>query len=198
MSQFTTIVITSPEERDSENVAITELLKSEAADFVHIRKPGIALSYVKRLVEKIPADLHERLRLHDHFTLLDEFNMAGVHLNSRCMTPPKKANSLSKSCHSLDEISGIDSRFKYVTLSPIFDSISKQGYISSFNLEALKGKLDAHNVIALGGIIPEHFPVLSQTGFVGGAMLGYVWNHQGQIADLIKEILKYKEICCNI
>lgn len=198
MTSFITIVITSPEKISSESSLIVELIESGAVDFVHIRKPDLSLKDMKCLIESIPESIHGHLRLHSHFALLDEYNLAGVHLNSRCPDPPVNARSLTKSCHSLDEIDNAASQFEYLTLSPIFDSISKSGYKAKFNLKELKGKFGTQTVIGLGGIIPSLFPILYQAGFAGAAMLGYVWSQPERKNEIIKEIQKYKNLCCSI
>ena len=66
----------------------------------------------------------------------------------------------------------------YVFLSPVFNSISKQGYEAAFTDEQLdaaarSGLLD-HRVMALGGIMPECAPQLRRWHFGGGAMLGCI------------------------
>ena len=73
-------------------------------------------------------------------------------------------------------------------LSPIFDSISKQGYAAAFTKEELadasrRGVID-ERVIALGGVTPKHLGELARIGFGGGAFLGHVWNYaQGESFD---------------
>lgn len=168
------IVITSPDEIKCEAQKIEKLL-CHCADCVHIRKPDWSLRQVKTLVEEIPVELRSRLRLHGHFELLNEFNLAGAHINSRCTTAPTTALSVSKSCHSLEELADT-AHYKYVTLSPIFDSISKTGYNSKFDLKALKEFNMPDNVVALGGVTPEKLPILNSVGFMGAALLGYIWN----------------------
>ena len=66
-------------------------------------------------------------------------------------------------------------RYSYVTLSPIFDSISKMGYVSKFRLDELPAALAGKRVVALGGVTPEAFPALREAGFIGAAMLGWLW-----------------------
>ncbi len=144
-------------------------------DFVHIRKPGASLRDIKNLIEDIPYALRKRLKLHGHFELLNEFNLGGVHINSRCPIAPPTAHAISRSCHSLEELEDCE-KYEYVTLSPIFDSISKSGYRSAFDLDEIKGKIRSKNVIALGGVDPAKFHILEETGFAGAAMLGCVWN----------------------
>lgn len=174
MSKFLKIVITEPEMIPAEAAKIERLLE-RGIDFVHIRKPGASLRDIKNLIEDIPYVFRKRLKLHGHFELINEFNLGGVHLNSRCPVAPSTAHAVSRSCHTLDELKDCD-KFEYMTLSPIFDSISKPGYQSAFDLEKIKGKIEGKNVIALGGVDPSKFSILQTSGFAGAAMLGCVWK----------------------
>lgn len=66
----------------------------------------------------------------------------------------------------------------YVTLSPIFDSISKEGYNSKFNkkdlifLDKNGSSVVTTKVVALGGVTPERVDIVRQLGFDGFAVLG--------------------------
>lgn len=189
-NDFQIIVITNPEEIDQEAFKIICLLESGVSG-VHIRKPNASLREVKNLIEEIPYSLRSKLQLHGHFELLNEMNLGGAHLNHRNPNPPSTALSLSKSCHSLSELSEIE-EFKYVTLSPIFNSISKKDYKSKFNLQEIEktGVLRGKNVIALGGITPQSFGMLKRIGFTGAALLGFVWqNDFNKVIESIKNSL---------
>ena len=68
----------------------------------------------------------------------------------------------------------------YLFLSPIFDSISKRGYLSQFSIESLQnaaeeGLIDG-KVFALGGVTQAKLPLLHELGFGGAAMLGAAWQ----------------------
>lgn len=175
MNGFITIAITSPERVNDEAEKIVRLLEA-GVDYVHIRKPGFPEKNIQCLIESIPAALHGRLKLHDHFQLCDKYRLGGVHLNSRNREKPASAHNASISFHSVSELPSAHD-YEYVTLSPIYDSISKEGYASAFRLQELKGDLSAGNIIALGGVTPEKFPELRKTGFAGAALLGYIWNN---------------------
>ena len=82
---------------------------------------------------------------------------------------------MTKSCHSLDEIS-LAEGYDYVTLSPIYDSISKAGYKAKFDIDSLRPVIAGRKVIALGGVTPEKFGELAEKGFSGASLLGYIWN----------------------
>ena len=197
MNGFTAIVITNPEPTFGEETAITMLLESGAADFVHLRKPDACYQDFRHMIETIPARLHPRLKIHSHFSLLGEFCLGGAHLNSRHPARPENSEYTSRSCHSVAELSDNSDVFCYQTLSPVFDSISKQNYHSRFNAAELKGKISDLNVIALGGVMPQHLRDLKRAGFIGAAMLGYVWQNISRLYNLIDEIITNKELCCN-
>lgn len=142
---------------------------------VHLRHPQASRTDIRNIIESIPQNHHCRLILHGHFDLVNDFNLGGLHLNHRCPTPPSLYRGpLSKSCHSIEEIDKcVD--MQYVTLSPVYDSISKQGYKSAFSSYSLK-ELDKVKVpvIALGGITPDNISDLKPYNFSGYAMLGSI------------------------
>ena len=84
------------------------------------------------------------------------------------------------SCHSFEEIEKYKTEYDYLFLSPIFDSISKTGYKSSFTTDQLlkastNGIID-HKVIALGGITLDMLPYFQELNFGGIAMIGGIYN----------------------
>lgn len=178
---FTTIVITKPEfiERESERIA--EMLISDIADIVHIRKPNASQEEVEQLIELIPENMYCRLVLHDHHCLAVKYGLYGIHLNGRNPFPPVGwTGSISRSCHSLQEVMEWKGRCNYVSLSPIYDSISKQGYSSAFTTEEIieaanNGVID-RKVFALGGITFQNIPEIKRLGFGGGMILGDAWR----------------------
>lgn len=131
---------------------------------------------MQQFIESIPTRYYNRLKLHDHFDLADKYDLAGIHLNSRNRTAPTGFQKhVSKSCHAIEELRDID-RFEYVFLSPIFDSISKQGYKARFSKDELENSsnLISEKVMALGGVADKHIPYLQKIGFGGCALLGYL------------------------
>ena len=183
--QFLKIGITLPDEWDkapgnliAEADKITELLRSGMIDIFHIRKPSWTKDHLAELISLIPADLHRQLRIHDHFSLLSEFNLGGVQINSRNPVAPPNAPAVSKGIHSLGELCLTECGcYEYVTLSPIYDSISKPGYVSPYpaDLTLLKPAIEGRRVIALGGVTPARLSELRDAGFSGAAMLGALW-----------------------
>lgn len=172
---FLRIAVTSPDEIKDEPERISNLLLSGEVELVHIRKPRWDKAKISRLIAEIPPHFHPRLKLHDHFELLKDFNLGGIHLNSRNPMPYPGAASVSISFHSIEQLDDAG-HYDYVTLSPVFDSISKTGYTAAFGFGSLSRHIMGKNVVALGGVTPDKFPFLKEIGFYGAAMLGYYWN----------------------
>lgn len=185
MNSFKVIIYTLPNFIDEEADVINDLCDSGLVDYIHIRKPDADIRQVRELLKKLSSSSIRQVKLHDCFDLTKEFDVCGVHLNSRCSVAPSSCKSISTSFHSVDELTAVDD-YDYVTLSPIYDSISKAGYTSSFNLDTLYDKIYGKPVIALGGVTPSKFKELKDKGFAGAAMLGYAWSKRA--IDLIKEI----------
>lgn len=192
--KFTVIGITHPFPGiDGEAGRITALLESGAINRIHIRKPGIADVAVMQLLDMIPRRLHSQLSLHDCHHLAAKYPGIGIHLNRRNPDITECSGTVSRSCHSVEELTE-STTLDYVTLSPVFDSISKPGYRAiTRDITTLSTLLSTRRVIALGGVTPQSFGLLKELGFSGGAMLGYLWYSTRNIDDIIQEI----KLCCN-
>ena len=192
-------MISAPDFLPGEAEAVTALLEAGAWR-VHVRKPAAGSDSITRLLEHIPAALYSRISLHDHHELAARFGVGGVHLNSRNPSVPDGFGGMvSRSCHSIAELSQYSSVCDYMFLSPIFDSISKSGYVSRFSLEEIRRRIaacsagtagpmagmssdgncrsvDWGRVFALGGVCPDNVRLLEDVGFGGAAVLGYIWE----------------------
>ena len=160
---------------------ILTILFEEGLEILHLRKPNTEPVYSERLLSLIPEQYRKRIVVHDHFYLKNEYNLKGIHLNSR--NPEIPANykgHISCSCHSVEEVVKHKRMFNYVFLSPIYDSISKNGYTSKFTEEELKRlsleKIIDKKVMALGGVDLCHVAQLKELGFGGIVLMGAIWD----------------------
>ena len=182
-------VITLPYFFDGEAEQIVQLLHS-SVDLIHIRKPESKAEEVERLIEAIPSKYYPRLVLHDHYELAVKYHLHGVHLNGRNPRPPKGwKGSVSKSCHSCEEVLEWKGKCDYVSLSPIFDSISKQGYHAAFSSseieEARRAGIIDQKVLALGGVTFNKIDDVLRMGFGGGMILGDAWKNVSHPQDAV-------------
>lgn len=185
-TDFLKIAITRPDISPGEAERITDLLASGEADIVHLRHPLASAWDIDKVINLIPSEYHPRLTLHDHHQRAKDTKIGGIHYNSRNPLPDDLSDMpfirsdlrRSVSCHSIEEAISISNQhpeLTYITLSPIFDSISKSGYAAAFDLEVLRSRLPEIKlpVVALGGVTPDKFSLLQSLGFRGAAMLGH-------------------------
>lgn len=190
------IVITSPGFIQGEADFIDRLF-GHGLDRLHLRKPGADIGECRRLLDGISREWLPQIVVHDNFGLCREYGLGGVHLNGRNpMAPPNHEGSVSRSCHSLEEISRYKGECDYLTLSPIFNSISKQGYMAAFGPGQLAAARDSglidRRVIALGGVTLENIPRVKELGFGGVAILGDVWQRMadGSVDEYLASLRK--------
>jgi thiamine-phosphate pyrophosphorylase len=170
------IAITQPFAIDGEDAIIRHLL-ANGFDIVHLRKPDADIEYCKDLLGRLTPAERSRIVVHDFPTLYEEFALRGIHLNRNYTTyPPHYLGTRTRSCHTFEEVAGCKDGCDYLFLSPIFDSISKQGYLSKFShdelLNASRTGIIDNKVIALGGVTPERIEYLQSLHFGGIAMMG--------------------------
>lgn len=161
---------------ESEVRAIVEGLTSGRFWRVHIRKDSP--EEARTLLRALPPGLYHSLSLHNATaTDVRDFPGIGVHLTGRTPVPPAGfGGTVSKSCHNLTELA--EFRGDYAFISPVFDSISKPGYLAAFTPGELadagrRGLLD--RAVALGGVTPGRIPELRAIGFRAAAMLSAAW-----------------------
>lgn len=197
------LIVITPEAFFKGEAPILNRLFEQGMETLHLRKPSAKIEELETLLLSIDKHCHNRIVLHDHFTLMKRYALKGVHLNRRNPVRPSFIQgSLSCSCHALGELEATASPYDYTFLSPIFDSISKQGYSQAFSEEQLwEAKLNnvIHNrVIALGGINEQNLSVARTYGFGGVAVLGALWGNQQNICDnqvILERFTRLNTLC---
>ncbi|MBE6342532.1 MAG: thiamine phosphate synthase [Lentimicrobiaceae bacterium] len=189
------IAITKPDFYDGEAAFIKRLFES-GFDIVHLRKPccrdvarcvhnndvarRVHIDCICNILNELSSEERSRIVVHDYPELYEEFSLKGIHINKNIVKYPEGyQGSKTRSCHSLEEVKLYKDDFDYVFLSPIFDSISKQGYKSAFTQDELRrasqeGIID-EKVVALGGVTYDKISLLKDLGFGGAAMMGGVF-----------------------
>lgn len=150
------IVVISPPTSVAKELQILHQLFEQGLEFFQLYKPGFSAQEMEKYVESIHENHRAKVSLHT-----DQLKF-----------------------HSLEEIVQYARPYDYAFLSPIFNSISKKGYYSPFDLEVVKDFL--HNrpekLIALGGIDEDKVETVKATGFGGAALLGAIWQSEDPVA----------------
>lgn len=193
---FRLVLLTVPTALPNEPQVLTELLAQDLGR-LHLRKPGWPAAQLETLIQALPPQFYARLVLHGHPELVRRYGLGGLHLTAgqraaATRRPPlRPGQTLSTSFHSLAEITRTRRCYDYVFLSPIFDSFSKVGYASAFDLGDLRSFFRAQAarpgyhppVLALGGVAAPTISLVRQAGFAGAAVLGAVWQSPDPVAS---------------
>ena len=143
--------------RDDETSVLSDLFEIGLQRF-HLRKPDCKPIDVARMLDKIPVSYHQRIVMHRFPELLKDFNLAGYHHFSGEPLIEQQGSS-SRSLHRLEELKNLDEPLDYCFFGPVYESISKKGYVPKVSLPELDGVLynlnkskSKHLISALGGV----------------------------------------------
>jgi len=179
------IVISNPSPIENEANIINALFEGEL-EILHLRKPEATEGEIRRILDGINASYHPKIALYNHHQIANEYGLKRLHfteakrqetLEEKLIELTEAGFTLSTSVHSIAEYKELPSAFAFTFFSPVFNSISKSGYVSSipedfvFPVEVGKPK-----VIALGGIEASNVRQVVKMDFDGVAVLGAIWQ----------------------
>lgn len=170
------ILISNPAPVNNEHEIISQIF-DEGLKIFHLRKKEFQENEMRTFIENIPQKYRRRIVLHSHYHLAADYGLKGIHVPA-VYAGEMQAGTLSVSFHSPEEILKSELAFDYGFLSPVFDSISKEGYKSRFKPDELKLFLNdrKEKIIALGGLDEDKIETVKDLGFSGIALLGAVWQ----------------------
>ncbi len=194
------ILLTLPTFFEEETELINQLFNA-GLTILHVRKPHASQEQLVDFLQKIQPVYLKRIVIHSHYTLVNRYNLKGIHLTSRVWQAlleqhklkayirplQKRGLSVSASTHTLDEIKQLPTSLDYVFLSPFFDSISKANYVGNIDFEAVRHYLSVAPpkpaLVALGGIQQDNLPQLHAIGMQHIALLGSIWQTPNPVAS---------------
>lgn len=178
------VVITPPEASRYE-AEIADKLFEEGLHKLILRLPGKGVDKYVSFLEEVSSCHHHKIIISDHYGLLEDFDLGGIYVPSskRHLPLPIIASQriISTGIHSLDELSDLPFTPDFALLSPVFDSISKSGYLANAQLSQLKERLAAIPIpiLAMGGVTSANIARCYEMGFDGIAVLGDIWEKKG-------------------
>ena len=175
------IVISSPHSEatlakngiHNEHEIVTAMFE-QGLEMFHVHKPTFSKAEIEKYMRKFPDHFQDRVYQHSFFPKL----------------------------HSLEDLKQFrpSSTAQIAFLSPVFDSISKQGYKSEFSEQMNKftqlkpeliAEIKGRSIIALGGIDTDKIELARKVGFKGVASLGAIWNSK----DPVEKFVSMQNIC---
>lgn len=188
------ILISDPGKIAGEQALVNALFE-EGLEYFHLRKPGFTASDVEKYLKLIDPKFLKRIIIHSHYKIAEKYNIGGFHFPAHFLNDIDKKSydeilntarnrrlRTGTSIHTIVEAKHAK-KLDYMFISPVFDSISKEGYKSVIQPGAFKKFLlekatmkGYPEVIALGGVDEVHIPLLKDMGFDGLAILGAIWK----------------------
>lgn len=206
------VVISNPEPIENESTIINELFR-EGLGVLHLRKPNESENELCKLIEKIDQQYHDKIALHQHFSLTERFKIKRLHFSEKnralytieqLMEFKNKGFTLSTSVHSMEDYNSLNQLFQYAFIGPVFESISKLNYKPSFDIveqlnkqQMLKQKAKAFQhdqrprevrIYGIGGV--DHTKLEQMKNFDGVALLGAIWNYRENAIEEYKKCRK--------
>jgi thiamine-phosphate pyrophosphorylase len=204
------IVISPQSSQPGEHRILTSMLE-EGLETLHLRKPKFSTNQMRMYIEGFDPAFHNRLVIHSHHELAGRYRLKGVHLTRRHRTEDyistwiklkiaklrRSSLTVSSSFHTLQGIANYNPEYNYVFISPVFESISKLGYTSTFNENSLLKILKETNylVYALGGIHENNIEKAAKMGFGGVCLYGSLWENN---YNPVQTFVNSRNVCRSI
>ena len=179
-------------------------LFEEGMDNMHLYKPLTSPVYSERLLSLIPEDFYNKITVHDHFYLKEEYRLNGIHIDTPTLTPPLNyTGHISRTCTTLELLKEMKKQSNYVFLRNIFDSQSEPEQKSYFTMNDLEKAADNglidKKVYALGGMNTDNLQIARDLGFGGVVICGDLWNrfdihNQNDYKELINHFERLRKI----
>ncbi len=182
------LIAISPETTRPDEVKWVNRLFDSGLDRFHLRKPGWTDYETGSYVLGISECWRDRIVVHQAYESVIAYGLGGWHFKDRAgidqvahlyQNNEDGMRTLSRSLHSLKQVSELEGLWNYAFLSPIFPSISKQNYKVNWDWDALVStirKYESTRVYALGGVNELNISICSKVGFKGVALLGALWE----------------------
>lgn len=191
------IILIAPEEDIAHEIEILHQLFEEGLECYHLRKPFKNHEEHVSYLNKIDKKYHNRIVVHNFHELINEFNLKGIHFQEQKriehIDNPGQyfknlemyGKTISSSFHELIDIENCYFEFDYHLLSPVFTSISKEGYEGrGFDVNPID-----KTIIGMGGATVENIASFKTLGYKGVGVLGGVWNSTNPV-EVFKKIKK--------
>lgn len=188
------IIVIAPENDIQNEIEILKQLFQEGLQVYHLRKPHKNYEQHCAYLNQMDKKYHDRIVVHYFHELINEFNLKGIHFQEQKRKDTLENGSgyfvglnmqgktMSSSFHEPNELEACTIEFDYHLLSPVFSSISKQGYEGrGFDVNTID-----KCIIGMGGITIETIAKTLALGFKGIGILGGIWNTNNPVENFKK------------
>ncbi len=193
MENFLLAVLTLPNTLNGEADQLEGLLEA-GVDRLHLRKPAADAVEMEGLLRRLAPRWAERLVLHGGGELALRYGIRRVHGSVDYREGRGRSGGgpfvgggaaaggdtdgviVSTSVHSWEEFGWLPEVLAYAFISPLFDSISKAGYMANEGLLNLPAGGTPCLPVGLGGVNADTLGEMVRLGWKGAAVLGWIWE----------------------
>ncbi|WP_062545394.1 thiamine phosphate synthase [Rufibacter tibetensis] len=187
------LVVVTPDNSTPLQIALWLELLNAGADYLYVRGDVEAYEVQEELARLVSRGYASKLILPRTQAKSLEAAVRYFHVKERERHTSERTYSptipYSTSVHALSDIGDLDPVFQLVFYSPLFRSISKEGYGPKTELATIQKEWQAlkaqqgrlPKVIGLGGISADNVLEVKQAGFDGAALLGAIWQQEDPV-----------------
>lgn len=192
------ILVSHPLFFEGEAQLLNQLFKHGLSIF-HLRKPDAARADCEQFLTEIHPHYRSRIALHHHQSIAGKYGIYRLHFTSQLRRQwgaqddqrVQKKQVYSTSIHLIEEYNRLSPHFSYAFLSPVFDSISKPGYLSKpHDLKEINVPRKVQ-LIGLGGVTVVNAKSVLEKGYDGIALCGAIWTAERPVDEFLKMKMKW-------
>ena len=201
------IVISPSKQVDAEVPCLLNMFEQGLPTY-HLRKTKFSTKDLRNLILQIPPKYHNRIIIHSHHELAKQFNLKGIYisrshkkrrfrtwLKMKLLKLRKGHLQTSTTFRSIDGLLDYESKYDYVFLAPVFDSLLgnfQAGYSEKNVMNTIKNT--QYEVIARGGISVDTIQKTHELGFAGAAFYSSIWKAKSPVQEFIKVKEKFNDL----
>lgn len=180
------IVIAAETDRNHEIPILHQLFEAGLECF-HLRKPKKNYEEHCAYLNQINPGYHNRIVVHHFHELIDVYNLKGIHFPEqkrrqqlhKLPALKRTGKTISSSFHEIATLAHCPFEFDYHLLSPVFSSISKEGYKGrAFDVNPIP-----KYIIGMGGVTANNLKTFISLGYHGAGVLGSIWNSSSPVEN---------------
>ncbi|NAW50166.1 thiamine phosphate synthase [Elizabethkingia argentiflava] len=194
------MIVIAPEKAVKQELYWVNTLLENGLSCFHVRKYAWSEQEIRDYIEGIDSQYHSHLVLHSHYFMAKDFGINRLHFreierkDGQHIDYKDSHYRLSTSTHSIHDFNKLGQEWTYAFFSPVFASISKEGYGGTGNvLSDLPLKNNKYvQLIGLGGITQNNMIEVLSAGADGVAFLGGIWQSESPVETFVECQKKWK------
>ena len=156
---------------------------------LHIRKPGFSKKEYIDLLNEIDSSYHNRIVIHQHYSLVHKFNVKGIHTkinyfdgilgSIRLMLLGSLDNfQISTTVNEIEKLGTINDIFEAIFVGPLYKKYSEGNVKTNFDTFEMKKAISRtkKETYAMGGISIKNQNRVKSLGFSGLILQSGIWK----------------------